>query len=218
MFQKVSRVTIVIPGLVVFFIVTASVGQQVKDDVGKTPISNFVAHDSDIIRVLSDLADTYEVPIGFEESTVLDAQPAPNIQIELKGGTIEDVLNLLVNEDPTYEWKTINGVINVYPKLSQDNVLDVVIPSFIVDTHSKASIREAITDLPQVKSRMHRLGVQPLQFEFGGPAGANYPRIVLRMKNCSLRAILNEVAKQTAEHFWVVARYGKKHEFLIVNF
>jgi hypothetical protein len=220
MFQRnvIGRVTILILCLVVSLIGTTSRGQQLNDDPSSRRISNFIEHDCNIHQVLSDLADTYEVPIGFEESTAFDGRPTPSIRIDIKSGTIQDVLNLLVNADPRYEWKTVNGVINVYPKLKQDNVLDVVIPSFKADTHSKASLREAIADLPQVKARMRKLGVRPLQFQFGGMVGAPYARIVLSMKNSSLREILNEISKQTAEHYWIVNRFGKKHEFLIVNF
>jgi hypothetical protein len=57
--------------------------------------------------------------------------------------------------------------------------------------------------------------VRPLRIEMGGLADTNPAPIPLLIEDVPVRAALNEIAKRTNAHFWIVARFGKKGEYLI---
>jgi hypothetical protein len=192
--------------------------QQTDDDLLSRPIFNLKAEKMSTLGLLKELAVNYKVPVGFEEATPDNGvESAPEIDINLQRGTVKDVLDIITGVDSKYEWKVIDGVINVYPKIRQNNILDIVVQQFSVNRESKSDISEALTDLPEVKAKLMEMKVRPLQFTIGSLAAEGRSTIVLQVQNVTVRKLLNEIAKQSDSYYWVVFRFGKDNEFMIVR-
>lgn len=180
-----------------------------------TPIREFKVVASPIYVVLARLAREYEVPIGFEESS---KEHTIRMDLTLTNVTVRDVLDAVVQRDPRYEWLVIDDVINVRPKNRHDNVLNVRLDRLDLDLGDRAAAYEQIISQPRMKLKMKKLGVSPLRMEFGSFAEIQTQANPIEINNVTLRRALNEIVKCTQAHFWIVARYGKNSEFLILDF
>lgn len=58
------------------------------------------------------------IPIGIEFSTIEKNEPRLNIDVEK--ATLLEVLNLIVQQEPTYVWELRDGVINFTPVQNRD--------------------------------------------------------------------------------------------------
>lgn len=189
---------------------------QVKEDLLERSIQDFNLQGSSLLDTLEKLATTYHIPIGFEEVVLGRGQPEPKVNLNIQSGTVKEVLNSLTIIDPRYEWKVIDGVINVYPRIKQDSILDAMVDHFEINSESKESIRNALFDLPSVKLIMKNLNFQPFYITTG--IGSTPSSINLSLRNVNLRKILDEIAKQSDKKYWFVAGFGDTNEFLIISF
>ena len=174
----------------------------------------------DASSLLSDLAAHYKVPIGFESIGPDGEEPAKEIKINIQNGTVRDVLDELVRADPRYKWEMVDGVINVGPVTDRENFLDVVVDSFSISPKaSRLEIRKALTNLPQVKAILENEGVRPMHVMLSSADVREIsPTFSLNSSNVKVRTILNKIIVESDSHFWVVSRFGKERNLLIVNF
>src|SRR5262249_25737335 len=64
---------------------------------------------------LAELADAVGVPIGLEIGPPAGRR-APEVSIAATGRRLGEVLTAFVTQDPTYEWREMDGVIVIRPK------------------------------------------------------------------------------------------------------
>jgi len=193
-------------------------GQQPADDFLSRSVPEMRMARVGVHQILSRLSVRYRVPIGFE-AIPSETPPQPNevISINIENGTVRDVLNAITEADSRYRWEEVDGVINVFPRERQDEILEVVVREFQVNRMPAARVREAITDLPEVKARLDSLGVSPLHLTLM-PHIRDRSLISLNLRNVTVRDILNEIARRSTSRYWVVSKFGDHNEFLIINF
>lgn len=165
---------------------------------------NKIVFDGDMAALLSHVAARFNVNIGFETGRF---QPRPRVKIDTWYGTMEDVLNAIVESSPEYRWRNQDGFIDVYPQEASCPLLDTVISDFQVDNDDWLSASEALTNLPEVQSRMEALRLTRSDFT-GTARGAEVNLFSMSLEKVTLRRALHEITKKSRSSFWVFQRHG----------
>jgi hypothetical protein len=201
-----------------------SFGQTVSPELPSSGILNLKLKEANVHLALSKLTGCYGAPIGFEFA-LTDKEPFNgNIEVEMQSGTLGEALDAIVKQDARYEWRVVDGVINVFPKSDRDGVLASILEArvkqfFIKKGASLYQIRTDIVALPEIKSKLEQAKVMPsIEGFFGGdfrPAGRDFS---LNASNMQLREIMNQIIRESGVKYWVVNRYGDNNKSLILNF
>ena len=189
-----------------------------------------------MLFVLGKLAYKYRVPIGFERTTdyyeklrgQMDFENGEvkwkNNNFHIKSGTLEEILNSIIAQEPQYKWELRDGVINVFPIKARDSFLKAFLETKIIDFYpekgiSKFKVRDAIIDLPNVKTLLKKENVEILKRDY---LESNYlypdDEIEISISNSDVRGILNKIIGDSVHKFWLVERIGDKKESLLVSF
>lgn len=128
-------------------------------------VENVSVKRSNVVLALSDFAARYNVPIGVEVSPDDDLLQERTISVQMDNGTVKEVLNSIVKQNPLYTWDGEESVINVYPKsnraLSLKAVLETKISTLrIAEKTARFTFREAVTNTEEVKSTLAAFGIQ----------------------------------------------------------
>lgn len=186
------------------------------------PVRDFRIEEGSVGWVLSNAAKTFDVPVGFEGAREPDA--GPRVSVAIRGGTMRDVLDAVIRQDPRYEWRVVDGVINVFPKTSRDDLLASLLATpvrefSIAGGTGRKVIQMRITDLPEVKAKLEAARVTPTYFAVSNldviPVGAKFS---LTMTDTTVRGLLNRIVRDSTAKFWVLRRDGVSGEDLILNF
>lgn len=171
---------------------------------------------------LAAFADEYLIPAGAEYTA--GGWEGPRVSVNVREGTVRDVLDALIAQDPRYEWKVYDGVVNVVPKAGRDELLEAVLSTevsrFTVEPGASVSdIKSHIVALPEVKSKLDRAKVVVQLGELrGGEFSPPSPDFALRVSNASVRDILNQIVRSSDVKYWVVNRFGDNNEIFLLNF
>lgn len=194
------------------------------EELLNSPVLNLKVREANLHLALSKLTNCYRVPIGFEFA-LTDKEPyRGNIEAEMRAGTLREALDLIVKQDGRYEWKVMDGVINVYPKTERDEVLAAILETEVKHFSIKKGtslfkIRTDIVNLPEIKSRLDEAQVDSTVEGFFGPAFAPAGRdFALEVSGARLRQVMNRIIRESAVKYWVVNRYGENNRQLILNF
>ena len=169
-----------------------------------------------LVEALRLLSDRYKIPIGYEEAF---SEENDNILISLQfsNSSVRNVLDELTKNDPRYEWKSRNGIINVIPKMSS-KVLDINIKSISVKEMDLNDFGIFVVQLPDFKVEARKLG-------FTGDTAVHYDgplkkpiSLNIEMENVSVETILNEILRRGDSNFWYISRHGATGEYVAVNF
>src|SRR5687768_14734774 len=79
-----------------------------------------------VASFFSELSLSHNVPIGLEIAS--NDSEFMVYDMELKKGTVADLLNQFVKAHNLYTWQTVDGVINIFPK---DNYRDLAIADLL---------------------------------------------------------------------------------------
>src|SRR5215211_448527 len=71
-----------------------------------------------LMFVLDKLSVERNIPVGIEFSST--EKNEPKLEINVKNAPLVDVLNLIIQQEPTYIWELRNGVINFIPVKDRD--------------------------------------------------------------------------------------------------
>ena len=174
-----------------------------------------------IERFFSKFSLNYNVPVGLEiasnddESIIYD--------VELKKGTVADLLNQFVKAHNLYTWQTVEGVINVFPKdsyrdLPMADLLKTRIASFkIAENTSCFRLVDSLLATPELENQMVASDISQSGLNF---SGGYFPQLgrsfTLDVSDMTLRSILNKVAKESPlARMWAAKKYGTRQEFFI---
>jgi hypothetical protein len=174
---------------------------------------------------LSALANEYGMPIGLEVAA--EGGEGPKISLDLQGRPLREVLDAITAQDPRYEWKLVDSVINVFPKEGRDeflrDLLETRVSRFAIEKGTGLfDIRRLITEAPEVRAKLERAGIS---HGVGGfVTNADFaeaaPGFALDVSGLTLREILNSVIAKSKTKYWIVNRLGGEHDTskLIINF
>ena len=174
-----------------------------------------------VASFFSELSLSHNVPIGLEIAT--NDSEFMVYDMELKKGTVAELLNQFVRAHNLYTWQTVDGVINIFPKdnyrdLAIADLLKTQIASFKIEQNTSCfRLVDSLLATPEVKKQMAASGIKQSGLNF---SGGYFPQLgrtfTLDVSDMTLRSILNKVAKESPlARIWVAKKYGTRQEFFI---
>jgi hypothetical protein len=203
------------------FYLAHAAGQSVGAGVLSRKITNLNLTDATLMETLGTLSIDYGVPIGFELSTTEKYEPKVNLHFT--DATLRDVLKAIAGQEPDYRWEERGGVINFTPVKSPDaflgKLLNTRVRRFTVGKgHTKFEIRDAITELPEVRSLLEANKMQALNFYYAsGSKPISFKEGELDVSDTDVRGVLNAVVTNGRSKMWVVQRLGENREVLQIG-
>jgi hypothetical protein len=165
--------------------------------------------------VLRTLAMRAKVAIGFEAICKnTGTKEARTININVKKGTVRDVLDAFIKENPRYRWELVNGIINVLPRESQDSILEIMVHNFNLSNMNVDELSLAIADLPEISAKLNKMKVSPAKVLVDTGEPKETPRFSITLQDLTLREILNELLRKGHSNYWAVERYGTNNEYI----
>ncbi len=171
------------------------------------PVEDFIVAANDISAPLKELARRYRVSIGFQASPeAMQVEQPVRVRIDIRKGTVRDVLNAITAADPAYAWEESSfGAIAVFPKDRPSSLLDVLVSKYSV---ANVGPQEAINELlktPEVQRWMVRAAVRYEHPKGAATQPTSGSGIIFRMdlKNAQVRSILNAIATSSRSNLWV---------------
>lgn len=212
MLKGIRVMTLMSAGLVAFAFV--SLRQQPKVNMLDRVVSGFVLRDVTPSLILERLAKTRNLRIGLETIP----EPGPKIDVIVERGTIRNILDQIIKGDPRYEWREVDGGINVYPKANRSELLEIVVPRFRVAEVNSAQAISTIFNVPTVRRELERKGLS--RRDFGSLPAKSYsslPRFSVSLRNVTVRTILNGIMRASGNNYWVFFRYGDHNKLLSIS-
>lgn len=173
-----------------------------------------------IIRGATTLAAQENVAVGLQLSS--SGYNEPNIDIDVKGVLLSEVLNMVVQQSKVYAWEYRDGVINFYPTRDMDpfftKLLETRIARFKPKSNDKFVIRDAVLDSAEVKKLMETEKVTANRF------GAPYrPSIYannadLSTQNMDVRSLLNKIIRESEHNFYSLSWSQKDKRVFEIGF
>ena len=175
------------------------------------------------LYVISTLRGDFQVPIGYERRP--NEPDASVVNIDIEQGTLRDVLDALVAQEPAYEWRFRDGVINIAPARDRSPVLaaildaqvDTFIPAANIDRHK---LSDSILALPAVSNVLltYRAEPSPLPDVISTRENLDATRVVaFSMSNSSVRTILNALIRDTSLTSWTLSVSRGKRPTIILG-
>jgi hypothetical protein len=200
---------------------TISLARAEQVDLMNIRVKRLTINAENIHLTLSRIANEYDIPIGLE---VADQGSGKHpIKIHVKDAALRDVLNLIVRQDPRYEWAVTDGVVNVFPKRNRNSVLkDLLgtqVQSFRIEKGtSRFDVKVNMANLPEIRSFLERSNAAPWVAALSNRDYASLgPEFSLEMSNASLRMILNSIIGRGPTKYWIVSKPGNDNS-IIINF
>ena len=193
------------------------------ENILELPIKNCKMESSNIHLFLSAFAYKYNIPVGLEVALNDDLNENKPIVINMQNGTVKDVLNSVIEQNPEYTWEVDNQVINIFPKQNRDLILkqflEVKFSKFIVKNEtSKFGLRESIAKSEEARKFLNNNNVSVENEVFTSrditKLGRNF---TLDIENVDIKSLLNQVIRNSQTRYWIVNRYGKNKEYLLLN-
>jgi hypothetical protein len=215
--------------LLIILIAASSFAHSQTRDLAKSvadiSVTDLRIEDKNINQLLANIAYKYDVPISLEIATNEDLLNGKNPKVQLKKGTLADVLDDIVKQKPSYTWEANEGTIKVFPKDDYrdpllQTLLEVRIAHFVIQKSTvRLSFRQALTGSPELKNLLANYGVRPLNEAFHGldtqPFGGDFS---LDFENMSVRSILDRLIQTSKTKYWFIKRDEEDKKFFLINF
>jgi hypothetical protein len=175
-----------------------------------------------IFQISSGLAFD-RVPIGFEGATDFDIKSdVRNIKIE--NGTLREILDSIIKQEPKYTWEAQDGIVNIYPIQSRDEILKVLLETNIKDFWSrketgKPQISRNINNSEEVSKFLDSKKVRLLISTRTKPYAEEELIPDTDLSNTNLRKILNKIVLENKDSkFWSVWRSTNEERDIFLVF
>lgn len=190
--------------LMIFLLWVSSyvVGQSLDSKLSQ-PVEAFDSESSTIEGQLLDFARHFKIPIGLE---LLVANEEPTTPIHIKGGTIANVLRMIIAKKPEYDFDIGDGVINLYSTRfvgDARNFLNLRLPKFQIKNQNLIGARYYLK--LSIQQTLHP------NVNYGGGYGGvqlnnnlHVANLTYSANNLSVREILNALILLHGQAGWVV--------------
>jgi hypothetical protein len=186
-------------------------GQQTSAPSSKK--LNKIVYDGDMAALLYHLAASRSVNIGFETDPLV---LRPRVKIDVWYDTLEDVLDAIVQAEPSYQWRNLDGFIDVYPRKGSCPLLDTLINDFQVNNIDWKGASQELTNLLEVKSQVEAMGLTRRELTNLSP-GADVNLFALSLENVTLRRAFHEITEKSRNSFWMFQRHGVKSRLFSIS-
>lgn len=220
--RKTSKIIL----LLAFIIWTASFssGQKVKQRSWSCPIEkvpilerkvcdpNFEWDSATITEVMMKALSTTDTPGGV--SLLFNQNESASLKIEPSSMALRDVLNAVISVKPKYRWIEDNGVINLFPTENYP-LLNERVAKFNVENETMNGLLYELKQTKEFQSALEKynLSVPSGPFFCCGLQSSSPPRqFTIKMKDASIKEILNEIVRQNGKSTWLYYEYGDKDE------
>jgi hypothetical protein len=199
--------------------------RRLETSAANIAVTDLQIEGKNINKLLAKIAYKYDTPISLEVATNEDLLRSKNLTVQLKKGTLADVLDEIVRQKPSYMWEANESTIKVFPKSDYrdpllQTLLEIKIAHFVIrKSTSRLNVREALTRSPELKNLLASYGVCPLNegfshFDFESFGGD----FSLDLENISVRSILDSVIQTSKTKYWFIKRDEENKEFFLINF
>jgi len=161
---------------------------------------------------LQRLATECDLTIGYEALPA--SQGLAEINVDIQDGTLRDILNALITNDPRYTWTTSEQTINVYPVIEEDPLMQLVIPRFRIERADSYEALNVLFNLPEIRGELERVKTKRRDFFDGN--SAQLRSFSIDMKQVTVRQTLNAIAHSSNSGFWTFSKYGKQNEYFSI--
>jgi len=198
--------------------------QNKREELLHSPLKNVQMQADNIDLLLSRLSEQYDLPIGFEVAIDDDVSVTRRITIRMKEGTVQEVLDSIVNQNPTYKWEMRDDVINVFPR---DRSRDILLKEMLETRLEKVSIdkqttrfmlRQMLCENAAVMKILSVYNVTPANETFTSRDFGNVGRdFSFSASDVSIATVLNRVVRNSLTKYWIIMRFGDKKQYLVLN-
>jgi hypothetical protein len=184
-----------------FAVVSASLGQEgtraTAKKVGPHHFEQF-----GILNLLGQISYETGTPIGLD--AVLPEKES-TIAFDFPGGSVADLLNMLVAEVPDYRWEEARGgVIHFYRPGGHVGLIDVVMSYPGAVKRTRKQIWEDIASRPEISSWLSSTRCSRSEFFTGSEFRTNNDRISISSGDVTLAQLLDATAVKSGSKFWAV--------------
>jgi hypothetical protein len=195
--------------------VEVTLDKQLQQSISAAEVNNL-----SLWGALSTLAEKHKVLIGFEAMPPTSGVNQTDVlNMQFQQGTIEDLLNEMMQIHPEYKWVKSRGVINVMPSAKPNPLLELMISDFRVEKVTGYEASQVITDLPEVQAALPKLGLT--RRELLNFSGAYDPtkekRITLELHNVTVRQIMNKILQASGKDSWIFSIHGDKNQYFLLR-
>ena len=169
-----------------------------------------VALEGQLWDLLTRLSLDYDIPLGLEVSS--NKQLSNRYRVELKEGTVADLMRQIISQNEQYDWLIDNGVVNIFPRDKYRNaflteLLTVRIGNFTVNKNSDCwALQTDLVNTREIKSIIDAHGMQ---------VGTNFsgfyipqlgPNFSLRVSDITLKVLLNRIVTESpVARTWIIS-------------
>ena len=189
-------------------------------DLAGKQLENVQIEGQGVEALLTDLSLSYDIPIGLEIASHDDE--FTDYTLDLKKGTLTDLLARFVKQHNQYTWEIKDGVVNIFPR---SNFRDFVLTELLKVEISKFSVKEntgcwklvdSLADTVEVRNLLknYRM-IRRLNF-----SGGYFPQLGRQFKldvtEMTVKAILDKVIKESpVAKIWVIKHYSSDGTFVL---
>jgi hypothetical protein len=212
--------------LIIISLMTLFVNNQQSpkpESLTSLPVRNVNIQKSNVPLALSEIAYKYSVPVGVEVSPEDDLLKEGNIIVQIENGTLQDILNSIVSQNPLYSWRIEDGVVNVFPRGQREPLLKALLEAniqtfSIEEGTSRFKFRESLTKSPELKIILDKYGVTSNNEIFLSRDIAVLGHgFCFKVSNMTVKSILNQVIKESETKYWIVNKSGANKQYLLLN-
>lgn len=178
-------------------------------------------HKATLKLVVGMLSVEKNIPIGIEFSA--NEKDEPKLDIDVKNAPLVEVLNLIVKQEPGYEWECRDGVINFTPVHDRDpffeSLLNTAIHTFVSPKgNNKFAIRDALLSLPEIKELIKANGVESETSGYPHKPSIYANDVDLSDKSTNFRSLLNKIIRESEHNLWGLQWVDKKQKIFELGF
>ena len=176
-----------------------------------------------ITSFFAELSLTYGIPIGLE--IVAHEDEETRYSVDFKKGTLSELLTQFVKQNSLYDWKVVDGVVNVFPK---EGYRDFVTREFLTTTVERFSVKERtscwnfIGDIATQPETKRVLDANKTTYTRPDPSGFHIQNVGrsfrLDVSEMTVKSILNNVVdKSVTAKLWVISRRDDKKLLIVLK-
>ena len=209
MLKSTRRILGVYLGVIFIFLLFHNSYGQIQNKEILDRVINLNLKGEKLSLICYSLANFEKIPMGFEEAADFDVKNNESVQI--KTGTLREILDSIVEQEPNYTWEIRDGVVNIYPIRSRDEILKTLLETKIKNFSSKKDGgRQEIAKIINSSDEINAL-LNSKQIRLGTLTTANlYVKDAttdIDISNTDLKGILNKVVYDSGDSkLWKIRR------------
>ena len=173
-----------------------------------------VALEGQMVQLFSMLSHDHDIPIGLELDS--GSNDFTEYRLKLDDGTLPELLDQFVSQNPKYDWFIENGVVNIFPRAQHRDpflaeILSLRFKSFAIKKGTSSwALEELLFTSPEIKAVLDAKGIESAG-SIANFSGGYIPQLgrdfSLNLSDSTTKQILNHVVRESPlARFWSVSR------------